>query len=223
MSFDAVHGLAKAYLLPEKLNAAHDNLSPLHRDRLLRATEESGVRAAYRAMLPGVEEVRGEVIVLVCGHRGRDGRCGVMGPVLREEFGSQLARAGVEVRKEPRPFNDGGDRGRSEPKLVSPEGYAGARADASLCVADRSVSARVGLISHIGGHKYAGNVIVYVPPDAVLRGSGAPHPLAGCGVWYGRVEPRHVEGIVAETVLGGRVIAELFRGAIGRDRSIVRL
>ncbi|KLJ06659.1 hypothetical protein EMPG_17845 [Blastomyces silverae] len=35
--------------------------------------------------------------------------------------------------------------------------------------------------------------------------------LAGKGIWYGRVEPRHVEGIVEETVLGGRVISEHFR------------
>ena len=37
--------------------------------------------------------------------------------------------------------------------------------------------------------------------------------LQGMGIWYGRVEPRHVEGIVAETVRGGRVVGELFRGA----------
>lgn len=68
----------------------------------------------------------------------------------------------------------------------------------------------IGCISHVGGHAWAGNVIVYFPSDVA-------HGLAGMGVWYGRVEPRHVEGIVKETVLGGRVIEELFRGGIGRD------
>ena len=43
-------------------------------------------------------------------------------------------------------------------------------------------------------------------------GSGKKSPLAGKGVWYGRVEPRHVWGIVEETVKGGRVVEELLRG-----------
>ena len=73
------------------------------------------------------------------------------------------------------------------------------------------MSARVALVSHIGGHKFAGNVIVYVPPGWAAGGG----ELAGRGIWYGRVEPRHVEGIVKETVLGGRVIRELWRGATG--------
>ncbi|CAN3359878.1 hypothetical protein DICA4_D19614 [Diutina catenulata] len=60
----------------------------------------------------------------------------------------------------------------------------------------------VGLISHIGGHAYAGNVIYF---------SGVPHEPP---VWYGRVFPKHVRGIVAETVLRHRVIGELFRGSL---------
>ena len=58
----------------------HDGLSPIHRDRLLR-------KPAYRGLLWGVRDVR-EVVVLVCGHGGRDKRCGVSGPVLRGVFES---------------------------------------------------------------------------------------------------------------------------------------
>lgn len=88
--------------------------------------------------------------------------------------------------------------------------------------------ANVGLISHVGGHKYAGNVIVYIPPEMTLRTSkstaeAALHPLAGKGIWYGRVEPKHVRGIVEETVLGGRVVVDHFRGAIDRNGDILRL
>lgn len=61
----------------------------------------------------------------------------------------------------------------------------------------------VGLISHIGGHAYAGNVI-YFP-----RNCNHLKP-----VWYGRVFPENVQGIVKETVMGGRIIKELFRGQI---------
>lgn len=78
-------------------------------------------------------------------------------------------------------------------------------------------TARVGSISHIGGHKWAGNVIIYVPP------SFAKNPLAGKGIWYGRVGPEHVEGIVEKTVLDGKVIKELFRGGIDRSGEIIRL
>merc|ERR1711964_469984 len=38
-------------------------------------------------------------------------------------------------------------------------------------------SARVGLISHIGGHKFAGNVILYIPPGAKTA-DGKAHELA---------------------------------------------
>jgi len=69
---------------------------------------------------------------------------------------------------------------------------------------------RVALVSHVGGHKWAGNVIIYFHP---LHQDGlSPSSLAGKGIWYGRVEPKHVEGIVSETIKGGKVIKELFRG-----------
>lgn len=59
----------------------------------------------------------------------------------------------------------------------------------------------VGLISHIGGHAYAGNVI-YFPRDEHT-----------CPVtWYGRVFPQNVQGIIEETVKNKRIISELFRG-----------
>lgn len=72
--------------------------------------------------------------------------------------------------------------------------------------ARRNIDADVAQISHIGGHKYAGNVIVYVPPTW-------DNALKGCGIWYGRVGPESVEGLVGETVRG-RVVVELLRGGI---------
>jgi (2Fe-2S) ferredoxin len=91
---------------------------------------------------------------------------------------------------------------------------------------------RVGMISHIGGHKWAGNVIVYTPPKwRTLAVPGSREdgddeglsPLAGKAVWYGRVEPRHVEGIIRETVLGGNVIRDLFRGIVDEKGQAIRL
>lgn len=57
---------------------------------------------------------------------------------------------------------------------------------------------KLGMISHIGGHHFAGNVL-YFKKD-------------GQSIWYGRVFPEHVQGIVNETIKGGNVIRELFRG-----------
>ncbi|KAF2002440.1 hypothetical protein P154DRAFT_553064 [Amniculicola lignicola CBS 123094] len=81
------------------------------------------------------------------------------------------------------------------------------------------IPANVATISHIGGHKFAGNVILYVPPNfrvGCLQ-KGEENALSGMGIWYGRVLPEHVEGIVQETIVKGRVIGELLRGGVSQD------
>ncbi|KAI9149424.1 Altered inheritance of mitochondria protein [Paramyrothecium foliicola] len=195
VSFDSVEALAKGFLLPEKLHQAHDGLSPIHRDRLTR-------NETYQSLLMGVQDVE-DVLVLICGHGGRDMRCGIYGPLLRDEFAQKLEREGFSVANGPVPIN------MQATKAI--EGGAAAE----------KPTARVGLISHIGGHKFAGNVIIYLPPG--LKAQGKKHPLAGHGVWYGRVEPKHVEGIVKESILKGNVISDMFRGGIDQDRRILRL
>ena len=125
--------------------------------------------------------------ILICGHNSRDSRCGILGPLLRAEFESCL-------------------RGRKQP-----DGSLERQAfDRALGPQDEIGNTNVALISHIGGHAFAGNVIVYLPPGLLLR-NGQVSPLAGMGIWYGRVEPRHVWGIM-ETVQRGEVIKELLRG-----------
>ncbi|KAK4138626.1 Sucraseferredoxin-like protein [Trichocladium antarcticum] len=203
VSFDSVEALVRGYLLPEALHPMHDGLSPVHRDRLLR-------KPAYRNLLWGVRDVT-EVVVLICGHGGRDQRCGVFGPVLRDEFEARLPEKGVEVLGGPVEVE-------VEVEVEGREGVQGVQGQGE----GRNYAARVGLVSHIGGHKFAGNVIIYLPPGLKTR-DGAAHPLAGHGIWYGRVEPRHVEGVIEETVLKGRVIEELFRGGIRQDGEILRL
>lgn len=175
----------------------HDGLSPIHRDRLTR-------KPMYQGLLHGVRDVD-DILVLICGHGGRDMRCGVMGSILRDEFETQLPGVGVDVLQ--------------GPVQIEPDESVGAVAGV---VGKPAVTARLGLISHIGGHKFAGNVIIYLPQS--MKGSnGERHPLAGHGIWYGRVEPKHVEGIVQETIKKGNVIADMFRGGITPDRQILRL
>ena len=205
ISFDSVQALAKGYLLAEKLHPMHDGLSPMHKDRLLRKTE-------YRSLLYGVQDVK-DIMVLVCGHGGRDMRCGLLGPVLQAEFETALPRSGIQVLTGPVAIKETAGDGEAQQALETP---------ADLRAGSPMSTARVGLISHIGGHKFAGNVIIYIPPT-MKTASGEAHPLAGCGIWYGRIEPRHVEGIVNETILKGRVIADHFRGGINPARETMRL
>ncbi|KAI0020284.1 Sucraseferredoxin-like protein [Xylariomycetidae sp. FL0641] len=196
VSFESVNALVKGYILPEKLHPMNEGLPPIHKDRLLR-------KEPYQHLLPGVRNVT-DVLVLICGHGGRDQRCGVMGPVLQAEFERQLPKQGFEVLKDPVI-----DESVSAPPLSGTGG-------------DAVSTARVGLISHIGGHKFAGNVIVYLPPN-FRNNADNTHPLAGHGIWYGRIEPKHVEGVVKETIVGGNIIADHFRGGINQEREILRL
>lgn len=197
VSFDSVEALAKGYLLPEKLHPMHDGLSPIHQDRLTR-------KSVYGQLLHGVRDVE-DIMVLICGHGSRDMRCGVMGPVLRDEFEAQLPRQGVEVLRGPVRIDTEDDARAITGTIERP-----------------ALTARVGLISHIGGHKFAGNVIIYLPPT-MKAADGTSHPLAGHGIWYGRVEPKHVQGVIHETIVKGAVIADMFRGGITQDREILRL
>ncbi|TQV91031.1 mitochondrial translation optimization protein (Mto1) [Cordyceps javanica] len=197
VSFDHVQALAKGYLLPERLHSAHDGLSPVHRDILIR-------NDAYQSLLAGVQDVT-DILVLICGHGGRDLRCGILGPLLRDEFETQLQRKGVEVLQGPVQVQVDADAQQIE-------GEAGPSKD----------TARVGVISHIGGHKFAGNIIIYIPPGKKTA-DGSPHRFAGHGLWYGRVEPKHVEGLIEETIIKGNVVADMFRGGIDPQRRILRI
>lgn len=149
-------------------------------------------------------------MVLICGHGGRDARCGILGPVLQEEFTRVLPVAGIDVLQGPVHVDEEliEDKELIEgPPPSEPSGKS---------------TARIGLISHIGGHKFAGNVIIYIP-KAAKTATGEEHPLAGSGIWYGRVEPKHVEGIVNETIKKGNVISDHFRGGIKEGGEILRL
>lgn len=166
-----------------------------HHDSLAASTRETLTRSPAAAALPPSSRIT-KPHVQICGHMQRDSRCGILGPVLEREFREKLANPSRSLGHNP---------------LETFEvGFSGAPVDAE-----------VSLISHIGGHKFAGNVIVYVPEDDVPGFEG--HALAGRGIWYGRVEPRHVEGIVRETIMKGVVIRELFRGGIEKGGEMLKL
>ncbi|KAI8637459.1 Sucrase/ferredoxin-like-domain-containing protein [Parasitella parasitica] len=61
--------------------------------------------------------------------------------------------------------------------------------------------AAVIMVSHIGGHKIAGNVICYINDGTR-------------GIWYGRVKTCHCRRIIEETIIKGKVIKDIYRGAM---------
>jgi hypothetical protein len=103
-------------------------------------------------------------------------------------------------------------------------------------------------ISHVGGHKYSANMMVYRRPDAfgldkVERGkltegetavpkrkniaaaseNGEQDVGAGQCIWLARVKPEDCEGIVKFTVLQGKVIkpASQLRGGFDRSKGLM--
>lgn len=65
-------------------------------------------------------------------------------------------------------------------------------------------------ISHVGGHKYSANVLVY-------------RKEAGQGIWLARIRPEDCEGIVKFTVLQGKVVGgeKRLRGGFDRGKGVV--
>jgi (2Fe-2S) ferredoxin len=76
-----------------------------------------------------------------------------------------------------------------------------------LEVAGLSNQVQVYPISHIGGHKFAGTMIIYRKDARNIF----------VGDWYGRVKPSHVGTIIAECIEKGKVIQELWRGQMNAD------
>lgn len=98
-------------------------------------------------------------------------------------------------------------------------------------------------ISHVGGHKYSANVMIYRKSDAfgldhleranvseevrplpaqAVVGEGQEEGAAQC-IWIARVKPQDCEGIVKFTVLQGKVIKpeSQLRGGFDRQRGVL--
>lgn len=78
-------------------------------------------------------------------------------------------------------------------------------------------------ISHVGGHKYAANVIVYRRRDFEWYKRGElDEEGAAQGIWLARVQPEECENIVRYTVLQGKVVkpASQLRGGFDRERGV---
>ncbi|KAJ5701532.1 hypothetical protein N7488_009080 [Penicillium malachiteum] len=174
----------RAFLLPGNLHDMHSSLPESKQTEMTRLP-------SLASQFPDTVDIKHSPIILICGHGGRDMRCGVMAPALETQFQT----------------------------VLEAHGFSSTGTDCTTI--DDPKHAHIGLISHVGGHKYAGNIIVYIPPE--MKMGSEEHPLAGKGIWYGRIEPMHVQGVVEETILGGKVVTDHFRGGIDRNGDILRM
>lgn len=144
---------ASAFLYPDNIYFPHISL-----DKVEEFVNNNLVNQAAK-------ESAGEYpMVLVCGHKSRDQRCGIIAPLLVDEFTKVLGKNELLYNKQ-----------------KNPNGI------------------RVTVCSHVGGHAFAGNVIYHDGKKGSLP------------VWYSSVFPYRVQGIVKETILNNRIIAELNR------------
>ncbi|RVX66275.1 hypothetical protein B0A52_10202 [Exophiala mesophila] len=149
--------------------------------------------------------------ILICSHMSRDSRCGILGPLLRDQLVEY-----IELRNRQSQSSQGQGKENYIARMddfydSSPGVISNPPTDTDI-----DVNINIGLTSHVGGHVWAGNMIIYIPPHTDISERWSPaHPLAGKGIWYGRVEPKHIPGIFEETVVKGQVIKELLRGVAG--------
>lgn len=103
---------------------------------------------------------------------------------------------------------------------------------------DRPGGVAVYFISHVGGHKYAANAIVYRRAGGFASGFGggkkgettgkgdegkeAGDGGAAQGIWLARIRPEDCEGLVKYTVLQGKLVnpEEQLRGGFDRVRGV---
>ncbi|KAL4081924.1 Sucrase/ferredoxin-like-domain-containing protein [Scleroderma yunnanense] len=143
-------------------------------------------------------------LILLCSHKRRDKRCAVAAPVLEKSFTQCLEHEGWEVHTD---LEDLSSKPTLESLLSSrtPEGQdLEAVYQSQLRTLGGEHKALILRSSHIGGHKFAGNVVIYTP--------------GGASVWYGRVTPHHVESIVKNTIIGGQVLPAILRGGLNLVR-----
>jgi len=145
-----------------------------------------------------------DVVVLLCSHKKRDNKCGIAAPILEDALFKLLSARNWEVHTDLEPSN------MSHPSLeslISSSTFDTAEErDARILerIKEDSVhdhkKALLIKTSHIGGHKFAGNLIICFP--------------TGASVWYGRVSPKEISAVVEETIIGGKIISELLRAGV---------
>ncbi|KDQ64631.1 hypothetical protein JAAARDRAFT_28270 [Jaapia argillacea MUCL 33604] len=170
------------------------------------------------AIDPGVPRVGGRVaegsslktwvlpyscVILLCSHKRRDNKCAIAAPKLENAFTTTLNLEGWEVHTQLEALFDSGS---CIDDITGSDDDKEAVFSKKLKEIAMAAPKRVLILknSHVGGHKFAGNVIIYTP--------------TGSGVWYGRVTPHEVPSIVKNTIVEGKVLVPLLRGGVKLSR-----
>ncbi|KIY49589.1 hypothetical protein FISHEDRAFT_65516 [Fistulina hepatica ATCC 64428] len=141
-------------------------------------------------------------VILLCSHKRRDKRCHIASGILEQGFIQSLTQHGWSA-----------DTQLEDPSILlgsNLESFTGSVEEKDRQITEQLKGVREekrALIlknSHVGGHKFAGNCIIYMPQ--------------GYGVWYGRVTAHEVEAIVVNTIEGGKVLPKLLRGGINLSK-----
>ncbi|KAH6914840.1 Sucrase/ferredoxin-like-domain-containing protein [Coprinopsis sp. MPI-PUGE-AT-0042] len=141
-------------------------------------------------------------VILLCSHKKRDNRCGIAAPKLEHAFIKTLEAQGWDADTDVEhpsvlmgpPLED----------LPITDVAREQNMATQLKESTESKRALIVKVSHVGGHKYAGNCIIYTP--------------SGAGVWYGRVTPHDVDSIVENTIIKGLVLPPLLRGGLNLSK-----
>ncbi|KAF5387799.1 hypothetical protein D9615_000185 [Tricholomella constricta] len=140
-------------------------------------------------------------VILLCSHKKRDNRCGIAAPKLEQAFVHSLQENGwaADTHLECHCL-----MGTPLEDLQGTPEETQQHIEKELRISAQEKRALILKTSHVGGHKYAGNCIIYTPQ--------------GSCVWYGRVSPHEVESIVVNTIIHGLVLPPLLRIGLNISR-----
>ncbi|EJD01408.1 uncharacterized protein FOMMEDRAFT_89285 [Fomitiporia mediterranea MF3/22] len=150
-----------------------------------------------------------DCLILLCSHKKRDARCHIASLRLEEDFLRTLESEGWSVDTDLEDLSANGPpletiASTDEEREAAALAQLKALASFSSTTDPQSELTLILKNSHIGGHKFAGNVIIYFPQ--------------GSSIWYGRVTPHEIPSIVHQTIQSGKVLPQLLRGALGVSR-----
>lgn len=126
-------------------------------------------------------------VILLCSHKRRDNRCSIAAPLLAHQFHHHLSQHDLTVDTSGEDLESGSpiEEWETEEKEKESSSVAIEEKLESILKETGKESDRVGVfkVSHIGGHRYAGNVVIHFPN--------------GTCIYYGRVTPADVGVIVS--------------------------
>ncbi|KAJ7634660.1 Sucrase/ferredoxin-like-domain-containing protein [Roridomyces roridus] len=138
-------------------------------------------------------------VITFCSHKRRDNRCAIAAPKLEQAFTTSLHHRGWTVDTQLEHIDD-----PSLEEFAVSVAEKEARVTETLKTAQTAKKALILYNSHMGGHRFSGNCIIYLPN--------------GASVWYGRVSPHEVDAVVVNTLESGLILPELLRGGVNLSK-----